>query len=100
MSLEGIESKIKLFFPEYIFKAYKINKKTKKCIGTTRSGIAKGLQVHQLPERRVKKINQWEDKISCTMYMPFHAVAKVTETNTIGKIPISNRKFAAKTKIG
>jgi hypothetical protein len=34
------------------------------------------------------------------MYMPFHAAAKVIETNTKGKIPANKRKFAAKTKKG
>jgi hypothetical protein len=69
---------MELFFLQDIFIADKINKKTQQCIAAAGCCIPECLQVHQPAERRIKKINNGQDKISCCINMPFHAIVKNT----------------------
>ena len=67
---------MKLLLLQYVFIADKINKKSKQCIATARGCIPECLQGHQPVERRIKEINNGQDKISYCIKMPFHAGLK------------------------
>ena len=63
---------MKLFLLQYVFIADKVNKKAQQGIATTRCRIPECLQVHQPTERRIKKINNGQNKISSAIYMTSH----------------------------
>ncbi len=72
MRFKGVKAKMKLFFFQYIPEAYKVNKKSEQCITTTRCSITERLQVHDPAERRIKKINDRQNKIPGAMNMTSH----------------------------
>ena len=59
--LEGIKTKMQILFLQQIRETYKIQKETQKGIPRASSCIPKGLDIHQPPKRRIKKINDRED---------------------------------------
>lgn len=76
MSLERVNPKMKGLFRENVFETDKIDEQPEQGIPAPRCRIAEGLYIHQLPERRVKKINNGKDKIPGTMDMTAHQRAK------------------------
>lgn len=72
MRFESIEAKVKLFFLKYVPVTYKVDQKPQQCITATRCGIAECLEVHDPAKRRIKKINDGQDKIPGAMNMTFH----------------------------
>ena len=76
MPFKSVKTKIELLLCKNIVVSYKIDYETEEYISTSRDCIAKGLQVHQLPERRIKEINYWKNKIPYTMYVFPHCRAK------------------------
>ena len=70
--------------------ADKINKKAQQCIAPARCRIPECLQVHQPAKRRIKEINNGENKISCVMYMTSHFPDKNIASLWFIPIAISN----------
>jgi len=75
--LECIKVKMKFFALKYIFIADKIYQEPEQRIGSARSGIPECLLGHDLPKRRIEKINDWQQQIPGTMYMSAHGGAKI-----------------------
>lgn len=57
MWFKSKEAKIKNTLRKNILVSYEVSNQSKQCITTTTCGIPKCLQRHDLPERRIKKIN-------------------------------------------
>ena len=68
---------MKVPFMKKVFITDEINQKTQHDITPAGSRIAKGLQVHDPAEWRIKKINNRKDKIPGIMYVTSHRWAKV-----------------------
>jgi hypothetical protein len=76
MCLECIEPKIELPALEYVFVTDEVNKDSQQGISPSGGRIAKCLQVHDFPERRIEKINDRKHQVPYSMNMPSHCRAK------------------------
>ena len=76
MAFEGIESKVKLLFKKDKLETDVVDEQAEYCITSAGSQVAKSLQVHELPERRIKEINNGEHEIPGTMDVSSHEQAK------------------------
>lgn len=62
MRFKGIETDVKHGAIKNILVTYEINEQTKSSIGTATACITESLQRHELPKRRIKKINKLGDQ--------------------------------------
>lgn len=60
MGFERVKSKIKVLFVQEIFKTQGIDDQTQKRVASATGCIPEGLDRHQFPERRVKKVDYGE----------------------------------------
>lgn len=67
MSLEGIKIKMKIAFPEQVFKTHGVDQESQDHIASPRGRIPECLQIHQFPEGGIKKINYRKDKVTDVM---------------------------------
>ena len=72
MTLESVDAKMKDLFGENVFEADIIHDQSQQRIPAPGSSIPEGLDIHQPPERRVKKINDRQNKIPCAMNVATH----------------------------
>ena len=79
MCFQGIKPEMKGLFPENIFKRYKVDQKTEHHVEPPADSIPEGLEVHDLAERRVKKINERQHKAGSAMNMFLHGGVKILQ---------------------
>ena len=72
MRFESKKAQVKQFFFQYQFKTKNINNQPDGSINSSAECIAECLQAQNPPERRVKKIYDWQKEIPCCMNMLSH----------------------------
>lgn len=72
MGFKGIKTDIKHGAIKNILVTYEVNEQTKSSIGTATACITESLQRHELPKRRIKKINKL-----CNQFFHLNKAAKL-----------------------
>lgn len=94
MRFKSVEAKMKLSFHQDIFITDEVDQEAQHCITSPRRGVTKCLQGHDPAKRRIKKINDRQNKISCTMNMTSHSCCK-----NIASYPFMARSVATSCKV-